>query len=156
MFASSQSQVTFNSGCASTAWCAARQRAFFKVLQALVQFLTGHRQQRLLQRQFHMGIGQRFFDASQFAAELARFIYLMSFFHANDLTIAAAAQLPHPAHHRSAPFDLVFTLHGLSTELPGFHFPHSLHFEGVTISNYFHGTWIFSFQSTNLFQDGTR
>jgi adenine-specific DNA-methyltransferase len=26
----------------------------------------------------------------------------------------------------------------------------------VTISNYSHNTWIFSFQSTNLFQDGTR
>jgi len=29
MFANSQSQVTFNSGWASAAWCAARQRAFF-------------------------------------------------------------------------------------------------------------------------------
>src|SRR6266571_2726790 len=30
---------------------------FFKLLQVLVQLLTGHRQERLLQRQFHMRIG---------------------------------------------------------------------------------------------------
>src|SRR5436190_10112689 len=40
---------------------------FFKLLQALVQLLTGHCQERLLQHQFHMRIGQRFFDTSQFA-----------------------------------------------------------------------------------------
>ncbi|HZM05202.1 MAG TPA: hypothetical protein VFC44_19565, partial [Candidatus Saccharimonadales bacterium] len=31
-----------------------------------------------------------------------------------------------------------------------------LHFESMTVSNNFHNTWNFSFQSTNLFQDVTR
>jgi hypothetical protein len=30
-----------------------------------------------------------------------------------------------------------------------------LQLKRVTVANDFHGTWSFSFQSTNLFQDGT-
>src|SRR6266436_5323528 len=103
-----------------------------------------------------MRIGQRFFNSSQFAAELARFIYFMSFFHSNDLTIAAAAQLPHPAHHRSAPFDFVFALHSVGTTLACFHLAHALHFKPFAITNCLHGYLVFSLPSTNLFQDGTR
>src|SRR6266487_1761263 len=90
-----------------------------------------------------MGIGQRFFDAPQFAAELAHFIYFMSFFHANDLTIAAAAPLPHPAHHRSAPFDFVFALHSVGTTLACFHLAHALHFKPFAITNCLHGYLVF-------------
>src|SRR6266436_1353157 len=90
-----------------------------------------------------MGIGQRFFDAPQFAAELARFIYFMSFFHPNDLTIADAAQLPHPAHHRSAPFDFVFALHSGGTTLACFHLAHALHFKPFAITNCLHGYLVF-------------
>src|SRR5208283_1426116 len=91
-------------------------------------------------------------------AQSGRFIDFAGFFHANNLTILAAAELPHPANNCAPPADVVLALHGLRTEVAGFHFPHRLHFKGVTISNYFiylHSTWIFSFQSTNLFQDGT-
>jgi len=138
MSANSHSQVTFNSGSASTAWCAARQRAFFKVLHALVHFLTGHHQERLLQRQFHMRIGQRFFDSSQFTAELTRLIYFMSFFHSDDLTILATAELPHPTHHRRGRFDSILALHRGSTGFPGLHLTHALHFEGFAVANYGH------------------
>jgi autotransporter-associated beta strand protein len=46
-------------------------------------------------------------------------------------------------------------LHGRGTSLARFHFPNGLHFEGLTIANDFHDTRNLSFQSTNLFQDGT-
>src|SRR5208283_3965706 len=127
---------------------------FFKALQALVQFLTGHRQERLLQRQCHMRIGQRFFDSSQFAAELGGLVYFMSFFHSNDFTIPATSPLPYPAHHCPPALDAVFSLHGRSTELPGFYFPDSLHFEAITVSNYFHGAWFLCFQVPIYFRTG--
>ena len=100
MFASSQSQITFNSGLASTAWCAARQRAFLKPPPLWSSLLTGHRQKRLLQRQFHMRIGQRFLGPPQFAAQPGGFIYFISFFHANDLTISCRCQTAAPTASR--------------------------------------------------------
>ncbi|HZM01831.1 MAG TPA: carboxypeptidase regulatory-like domain-containing protein, partial [Candidatus Saccharimonadales bacterium] len=45
--------------------------------------------------------------------------------------------------------------HGPSTALAAFHVLDGLHFESMTVSNNFHNTWNFSFQSTNLFQDVT-
>src|SRR6266446_8542093 len=90
-----------------------------------------------------MGIGQRFFDAPQFAAQLARFIYFMRFFHANDLTISAAAQLSHPAHHRTGPFDLVFALHSVGTTLACFYLAHALHLKPLAITNCLHGYLVF-------------
>src|SRR5438477_6784953 len=80
----------------------------------------------------------------------------MRFFHANDLTISAAAQLSHPAHHRIGPFDLVFALHSEGTTLACFHLAHALHFKPFAITNCLHGYLVFSLPSTNLFQDGTR
>src|ERR1700690_682259 len=79
----------------------------------------------------------------------------MSLFHANDLTISAAAQLAHPTHHRSGPFDLVFALHSVGTTLACFHLAHALHFKPFAITNGLHGYLVFSLPSTNLFQDGT-
>jgi len=82
---------------------------FFKPLHALAHFLTSHRQEGLLQRQFHMRIGQRFFSSAQVGAELGGFVYFMGFFHANDHTKFATAKLPHPPHDRSRTFNPVFT-----------------------------------------------
>ena len=62
---------------------------FFKGLQALVQFLAGHRQKRLLQRQCHMRIGQRLLDAPQLAADSHRLIDFIRFFHSNEFTVLA-------------------------------------------------------------------
>jgi len=70
---------------------------FLKSSQTLVQFLTGHRQERLLQRQFHMVSGQRFLYSAQLASELTRFIYFMSSFHAKwILPYRPLAQLAQP------------------------------------------------------------
>jgi hypothetical protein len=139
-----------------TAWCVACQRVFFEALHAQVHLLTGHPQKRLLQSQLHVRIGQGLFGPPQMPPQLAHFIHFVGSFHADDLTIFAAAQLPHPVHNRVVAFDAVLTLHGLGSDFTAFHLPDSLHFEAVTITNYFHDTWIFSFQSTNLFQDGTQ
>ena len=65
LWASSHKATTLSSGLASTAWCAACHRAFFKAFHRLVQLLAGHRQKGLLQSQFHVGIGQRFFGQLQ-------------------------------------------------------------------------------------------
>jgi hypothetical protein len=53
------------------------------------------------------------------------------------------AKLSHPSHHGGPPFDVVLARHGPSTALAGFHVPHGLHFEPMTISNNFHHTWNF-------------
>jgi len=67
----------------------------------------------------------------------------------------ATAKLPDPPHHRIVAQDAVLALHGPGTIPARFDFPNRLQFKGLTIANYFHGTQNFSFQSTNLFQDGT-
>src|SRR5207247_6208476 len=67
----------------------------------------------------------------------------MRFFHANDLTISAAAQLSHPAHHRTGPFDLVFALHSVVTTLAGFYLAHALHLKPLAITNCLHGYLVF-------------
>ena len=128
---------------------------FFKVLHRLVHPLAGHRQKRLLQRQLHVRVGQGFFGLPQLAPQPGGFIDFISSFHTNDSTILATAILPDPPHDGVGPFDLVFALHPPSTVLAAFHLPDGLHFERVTVTNDSHDTWIFSFQSTNLFQDGT-
>jgi len=131
------------------------QRVFFEALHALVQVLAGHGQKRLLQSQLHVGIGQGFLGPAQLAAQPDHLRNLIRFFHADYLSMLATSPLPDPAHHRAGSQDAVFALHGRGTSLAGFHFPNGLHFEGLTIANYFHDTRILSFQSTNLFQDGT-
>src|SRR5438876_12269737 len=67
----------------------------------------------------------------------------MRFFHANDLTISAAAQLSHPAHHRTGPFDLVFALHSVGTTLACFYLAHALHLKPLAITNCLHGYLVF-------------
>src|SRR6267378_727777 len=102
-----------------------------------------------------MRIGQRFFGLAQLASQPRCFIYFISFFHANYFTISATAILPNPPHHGVLALDVVFTLHGTSTPLACFHLPYQLHFETFAVTNHVHDTSVLSFQSTNLFQDGT-
>src|SRR6267378_2574187 len=102
-----------------------------------------------------MRIGQRFFGLAQLASQPRCFIYFISFFHANYFTISATAILPNPPHHGVRALDVVFTLHGTSTPLACFHLPYQLHFETFAVTNHVHDTSVLSFQSTNLFQDGT-
>jgi hypothetical protein len=128
---------------------------FFKPFHRLVHLLAGHRQKDLFQGQFHVGIRQGFLGLAQLRSESDRLGYFISFFHANHLSIPATAKLPHPPHHRAATSDTILSLHRKGAALAAFHFPHHLHFKGMTMSNYSHDTWNFSFQSTNLFQDGT-
>ena len=102
-----------------------------------------------------MRIGQGFFGLPQLAAQARGFINLISFFHSNYFTMLSAAKLPHPAHHRVGPLDVVFKLHAVSALLTRFDLLNGLHFKPMTVSNHLHSTRFFSFQSTNLFQDGT-
>src|ERR1039458_3590203 len=129
---------------------------FFKAFHRLVHLLAGHRQKGLFQGQFHAGIRQGFLGLAQLRSESDRLGYFISFFHTNHLSIPATAKLPHPPHDRAATSDAILSLHRKGAALATFHFPHHLHFKGMTISNYSHDTWNFSFQSTNLFQDGTQ
>ena len=128
---------------------------FFKPFYCLVHLLAGYRQKGLFQGQFHVGIRQGFLGLAQLRSESDRLGYFISFFHANHLSIPATAKLPHPPQHRAATSDAILSLHRKGAALAVFHFPHQLHFKGMTISNYSHDTWNLSFQSTNLFQDGT-
>src|SRR6266404_4996258 len=102
-----------------------------------------------------MRIGQRFFGLAQLASQPRCFIYFISFFHANYFTISATAILPNPPHHGVRALNVVFTLHGTSTPLACFHLSYQLHFETFAVTNHVHDTSVLSFQSTNLFQDGT-
>src|SRR5665213_2047620 len=103
-----------------------------------------------------MRIRQRFLGLAQLEPEPGRLIDFITFFHANQLTIPATAKLTHPSHHRASASNIVLARHGPSTALAAFHVLDGLHFESMTVSNNFHNTWNFSFQSTNLFQDVTR
>src|SRR5580698_4490995 len=118
---------------------------FFKSLHALVHFLTGHGQERLLQCQFHVRVGQRFLGPAQFVAQPGGFGYFVGSFHANYLTIPATAKLPHPPRYRAVTLNVVLSLHRRSTPFPGFHLPHQLQFEAFAISNHFHGSSVCSF-----------
>src|SRR6266404_732331 len=102
-----------------------------------------------------MRIGQRFLGLAQLASQPRCFIYFISFFHANYFTISATAILPNPPHHGVRALNVVFTLHGTSTPLACFHLSYQLHFETFAVTNHVHDTSVLSFQSTNLFQDGT-
>src|SRR5882672_2320551 len=102
-----------------------------------------------------MRIGQRFFGLAQLASQPRCFIYFISFFHANYFTIPATAILPNPPHHGVRALNVVFTLHGTSTPSACFHLSYQLHFETFAVTNHVHDTSVLSFQSTNLFQDGT-
>jgi hypothetical protein len=130
------------------------QRAFFKALHALVHLLTGHRQKRLLQSQLHVRIGQGLLGPAQLRPESGGLVNFIRGFHAYYLSMLATAKLPDPPHHGAVSQDAVLALHGPGTIPASFDFPDGLHFEGLTIANYFHDTQNFSFQSTNLFQDG--
>src|SRR4051794_16581857 len=111
---------------------------FFKPLQTLVQLRTSLPQERLLQRQFQMCIGQRFLDPPQLFAELGHFIDFTRLFHPDNLSISATAQLPYPMENGGVALDLVFALHGCGSRLAGFNLPHDLHFESFAISNHSH------------------
>jgi len=103
-----------------------------------------------------MGIGQGLLGPAQLRPEPGGLVNLIRHFHAYDLSMMATAKLPDPPHHRIVAQDAVLALHGPGTIPARFDFPNRLQFKGLTIANYFHGTQNFSFQSTNLFQDGTR
>jgi hypothetical protein len=120
----------------------------------LVQLLAGHLQERLLQRQGHMRIGQRFLGLAQLPAQPGRFSHLVSVLHAHDLAVLATAPLPHPAQHRAVALDGELALHGRGAQLPGFDLPHRLHFEGVTVTNDFHDSWLLHFKVTTYFRTG--
>src|SRR5665213_2891186 len=102
-----------------------------------------------------MRIRQRFLGLAQLEPEPGRLIDFITFFHANQLAIPATAKLTHPSHHRASASNIVLARHGPTTALAAFHVLDGLHFESMTVSNNFHNTWNFSFQSTNLFHDVT-
>jgi hypothetical protein len=126
---------------------------FLKSLHRLVHLLAGHAQECFLQSQGHVRIGQGFLSLPELAPAPRRFVNFFGLFHANDFAQFAAAQLSNPTHHRASALDLVFALHAEGTTLTAFHLSDDLQFEPVTVSNHFHDTGIFSFQSTNLFQE---